>query len=285
MKILVIGDFHGKFPLKLKNKLKKEKFDLTVGLGDYFPFGARKLFFKHCYGTNKELWEVIGKKKFKRIELNDRKQGRKILELLDKTYSNIISITGNLDRTKWNEAHKDYDKLIKKKWSWVEEEFFSKASKNLKNIKFFDWSFAKFGGYIFIGYPISNFPGHVQSKGYRNQRKKLDKLFHKFKKENKEGKLIFVSHNVPYETKLDMIKPKIKYRIIKRRHYGSKLAKRIINKWQPKLTLCGHIHENPGKDKIDKSLIVNPGAAQDGRAAIINLPEDSKKKIKVKFIK
>ena len=75
MKILVIGDFHGKFPQKLKNKLKKKRFDLVVGLGDYFPFGSRKLFFKHCYGTDLEVWDVIGKKKYKEIELKDRRQG------------------------------------------------------------------------------------------------------------------------------------------------------------------------------------------------------------------
>ncbi len=32
MKILAIECVHGKFPKKLRNKLKKEKFDLIVGV-------------------------------------------------------------------------------------------------------------------------------------------------------------------------------------------------------------------------------------------------------------
>lgn len=43
MKILAIGDFHGKFPEKLKKKIGKEKPDLIVSIGDYIPFYYRKL--------------------------------------------------------------------------------------------------------------------------------------------------------------------------------------------------------------------------------------------------
>jgi Icc-related predicted phosphoesterase len=43
------------------------------------------------------------------------------------------------------------------------------------------------------------------------------------------------------------------------------------------------MHENPGKDKIGKTLIINPGYAYDGRYAIIDLKG---KKIKsIKFYK
>jgi hypothetical protein len=35
MRILAIGDFQGTFPEKLKRKLKKEEFDIVVGVGDY----------------------------------------------------------------------------------------------------------------------------------------------------------------------------------------------------------------------------------------------------------
>ena len=35
MKILVIGDFHGKFPKKLQDRIRKERVDLIVSLGDH----------------------------------------------------------------------------------------------------------------------------------------------------------------------------------------------------------------------------------------------------------
>ena len=57
-----------------------------------------------------------------------------------------------------------------------------------------------------------------------------------------------------------------------------------IKKYKPKLVICGHLHENQGKQKLGKTMIVNTGAAADGKAAIIDIDEKSKK-IKVKFIK
>ncbi len=56
MRILAIGDFHGKFSAKLENRIKREKPDLIISVGDYFPFSQRKLFFKHSYGKPTEVW-------------------------------------------------------------------------------------------------------------------------------------------------------------------------------------------------------------------------------------
>jgi len=67
MKILAIGDFHGEFPSKLNKIIDKEKIDLVISLGDYPPFHYRKLWFKHCYERDIELWQIIGKKKYKKI--------------------------------------------------------------------------------------------------------------------------------------------------------------------------------------------------------------------------
>ena len=44
MKILAIGDFHGKFPMKLK-KLAKSA-DLIVSVGDYPAWSLKKEFFE-----------------------------------------------------------------------------------------------------------------------------------------------------------------------------------------------------------------------------------------------
>ncbi|MCK5342684.1 MAG: hypothetical protein KAR20_04730, partial [Candidatus Heimdallarchaeota archaeon] len=41
----------------------------------------------------------------------------------------------------------------------------------------------------------------------------------------------------------------------------------------PALVLCGHMHEYQGKKRLGESLIVNPGAACDGKCAIIDFDE------------
>ena len=81
VKILAIGDFHGKFPVKLRKKIEKEKPDLIVSVGDYMPFSLRKEFFEYSYGKEKELWEVVGKKKYKEAILKDLKKGEEVLKI------------------------------------------------------------------------------------------------------------------------------------------------------------------------------------------------------------
>jgi Icc-related predicted phosphoesterase len=277
MKALIIGDFHGNFPKKFFKIIKKEKINLIVSTGDFCPFTARKIFFKYCWRQGRELHEVIGKKKTKELTKKDVKAGENVLKILNKINLPVVTVTGNLDYTKWKEAY-SYKKLKNKpSWSWLEQDFFTQLIKKYKNINCIDYAYAKFNGFVFIGMPRSTFPGHVKSQEYKKQRKWLDNLFKKFKKE----KIIFISHNVPYNTKLDLIHSKEAQNKAQGKHYGSKLVRRIIQKYQPILAIGGHIHESSGKSKLGKTTIINPGAAHEGKAAIIEI----NKKINVKFIK
>ena len=74
------------------------------------------------------------------------------------------------------------------------------------------------------------------------------------------------------------------HKLVRGKHYGSKLTRRIINTHKPFLHIGGHIHERKGKQLLNKTLLVNPGAANEGHAAIITLSENKKQKAKVKFI-
>ena len=283
VRILAIGDFHGKFPAKLKGLVKKENVDLIVSVGDYMPFSYRKIWFKNCYRNDTELWEIIGKNKMKQLVNKDLKFGENILKQLNSLGKlvPVISITGNLDYTKWKDAI-DYDKP---KWAWPHQDFFSKIIKKYKNIKIFDYSSAKFNNLIFIGMATSTFPGRVKSKNYKKMRIKLDKLFKKFKKQNKNHQVIFVSHNVPYKTKMSKIASKNAPKDILGVEKGSKLVRRMIEKNKPVLHICGHMHEHQGKCKIGNTIVINPGAAVDGKAAIIDFDEEKSKVRKVEFIK
>src|SRR4030042_2774526 len=97
MKILALGDFHGKFPVKLRKKIKKEEPDLIVSIGDYPSFSFKKIFFKHSWGRSKQVWEVIGKTKTKELVEKDWKNGENVLKALNKMPVPVFTIVGNYE--------------------------------------------------------------------------------------------------------------------------------------------------------------------------------------------
>jgi len=277
MRILVIGDFHGKFPMKLQTLIKDV--DLVVSVGDYCSFSDRDLWFKHCYGTDKELLEVVGKKGVKAGVMKDVRAGESILKRLDKIGIPVITVIGNVDYTRTHDTFDEEQASFQRTWKWENQDFFSKIIKKYKNIHRFDYDGLQFGGVNFIGAYGHTFPGKIKSKAYKKHRAILEKLF-KGKKD-----VIFVSHNMPYDCRLDKIRDKNAPAIARGKHYGSKLIRRIIDKYQPVLAIGGHMHENQGKCKIGKTLVVNPGAAVDGKCAIIDFDEKKGKVKSVKFVK
>ncbi len=285
MRILVLGDFHGKFQNKWKKIINQKKIDLVISNGDYLPFAYRKLWFKHCFGKDIGLWEVIGMNKYKKLILEDLRSGEQVLKEMNKLPVPVFTVLGNIDWPMPDDVTEYVSSNVKSKTknnnpSFDRKENFSKIILKYKNIKIIDYSYAEFQDYIFIGMRGHSFPGHVKSKNFRIHRKKLDKLFKKFREENKDKKLIFISHNVPYNTKLDKITSKKADKRVKGKHYGSKLARRIIDFYQPVLAIGGHIHESKGVQKLGKTLVVNPGAAHEGYGMIVDV-NSGKAKVKV----
>ena len=81
--------------------------------------------------------------------------------------------------------------------------------------------------------------------------KKLEKQFRKIIKKNQDKKIILITHAPPYKTKLDLVAGN---------HCGNKTIKKFIIENKIDFHICGHLHENFGKkDKIKKTLIINPG--------------------------
>ncbi|MCR4327851.1 MAG: metallophosphoesterase [Nanoarchaeota archaeon] len=282
MKLLVLGDFHGKFPLKLNSVVQKEKIDLVVSVGDYPPFSLGKLFFKHIYGKKDvHLWDknVLGKEKYKQIVEKDHHKGEEVLLKLDKLPVKVISVLGNHDYS----LPDDVMDLKKEKneWKWELERSVHLANfmDHLKNVTKIDYSSFKFRDYVFIGARGHSFPGRVKSRAYSKSRKKLEKLFREFSRENKLGKVVFVTHVPLYKTKLDLIKAKGAHKLVMRKHYGGKLFRRIVEKYRPILHLCGHIEEGKGQDKLKKTVSVNCGSIHHGYFAIVEI-DDKKGKVK-----
>jgi Icc-related predicted phosphoesterase len=82
------------------------------------------------------------------------------------------------------------------------------------------------------------------------------------------GRTILLSHAPPRDT-LDFTA---------NGNVGSKSIREILDCLD--LVICGHIHEARGTQKVGDTLVVNPGPASKGFAAIINI----KKEIKTEFI-
>jgi Icc-related predicted phosphoesterase len=288
MRILAIGDFHGRFSAKLKKLISKYEYDVIISPGDFCGDKHIKLFFKHAYGKDIELWEVLGSKEYIKIMKQGEKEGELVISYLKNLNKPFFIVTGNHDHA----GHRDV--------GMVREKFPPKGFDDKMTLKFLnklkvpvlDFAKKQFQEFDLIGYPRSTYPGivlkHMLKKkkygkkfykqvpiDYANFQKKLDKLF------TDPSKTIFVSHNVPYRTTLDKIGPK-GHKLARGKHYGSALTKELIKTHQPRLVIAGHMHENPGKIRIGKTVVVNPGAAMDGRAALITLTD---KQVKVKFLK
>src|SRR6267143_1835699 len=100
------------------------------------------------------------------------------------------------------------------------------------------------------------------------------------------SRAIFNFHPPPYGTSLDEapaldenLKPLHGGRAL--RHVGSTAVRDAIDKYQPMLSLHGHIHEGKGITRLGKTLAINPGSAYEEGMLLASIIElDPKKGIK-----
>lgn len=86
-----------------------------------------------------------------------------------------------------------------------------------------------------------------------------------------EKKCVFVTHVPPYG---------VQDSVFLGMHAGSRWIREIIEKYKPRLHLCGHIHEDPGFSKLEETVVVNCSIGKYGRGALIDV-DDNKLKIKM----
>jgi uncharacterized protein len=58
------------------------------------------------------------------------------------------------------------------------------------------------------------------------------------------------------------------------RHVGSVVVRRAIEREQPDLVLCGHIHEARGVDELGRTQIVNPGPVAARHYAVVDVEDE-----------
>lgn len=260
MKFLIIGDLHGN-----KLKIHFRDFDAIIAPGDFCLDEARKYMFQALRwnmqnpNANIEWYDIVGKKRAKKIVQRSIAKGREILEELNSFGVPVYTVPGNWDWT----GDKDAYWYIERENHW--KKILIKGLKNVFDVYHRRISTKEFD---FIGHGITSGPEYPQYKKDKKRLTKKESL--RMKKEYKKlyariAKLfqkasrpvIYLSHNVPFHTKLDKItnkeSPRYGY------HYGSFVSRKIIERYQPLVCIGGHMHEHFGKDKIGRTIIINAG--------------------------
>ncbi|MBI2652263.1 metallophosphoesterase [Candidatus Woesearchaeota archaeon] len=123
---------------------------------------------------------------------------------------------------------------------------FIKYSKLFKNIIFIHKNYFIKNNSLFLGYGGGGF-----SMADRQFEKTAQNKFKKIINKNKDKKIILITHAPPYKTKLDKLVGG---------HAGNKSIRHFVEKNKIDLLICGHLHENFGKeDRIKGTKIINPG--------------------------
>jgi Icc-related predicted phosphoesterase len=77
---------------------------------------------------------------------------------------------------------------------------------------------------------------------------------------------VFCPHAPPKGTACD--------RLRSGEHVGSVAIRDFVEREQPDVVLCGHVHEARGMDELGKSRVVNPGPAAAGHYALVAIDEE-----------
>ncbi len=256
-KFLIIGDLHGNKPI-----ISTKDFDAIIAPGDFCSDALRKYMFealKREIQTGQEYWwyEMMSKNKAKKEVRKSLKDGRKILQFLNSFNKPIFVLPGNWD---WTGRGEDWQFLKKNYWK-------SYLIKNLSNIKDCHKRIYNFEGINIIGHGITSGPEYPTKETIKRhskkelveKKKKYKKLFSQMSKKFSKAKepVIFLSHNVPYNTSIDKIINKDSP--MNGKHMGSYLARELTLKHSPLVCIGGHMHEHFGKTKLGKTVCINAG--------------------------
>ncbi|MCL2704962.1 MAG: metallophosphoesterase family protein [Spirochaetaceae bacterium] len=157
---------------------------------------------------------------------------KKIITEIEKYNKNIFAVSGNCDKGRVEEYLKDKNISL---------------HREIKNIPAFNLNISGLGGSITTPIPTPNTYSEDECKKYLGSIEIAPD--------------IFVSHQPPLNTIAD--------KVPNGKHVGSFSIRDFIDKKQPALYLCGHIHESIGKEYYGKTLVVNPGPFKDGFYAVI----------------
>lgn len=148
-----------------------------------------------------------------------------------------------------------------------EPEFLKLLDISNPNFNYLGMDKVELGGYTIVGFTDYSMPIAFQFKSL------MKEVFEGILKGCKPEKTIIVNHVPPHDTKVDFATA-----WGFEEHAGDETLREIVERIQPLLVVCGHIHEAKGTDKIGKTLILNTATA----VSVVDLEEG--KEPKVRFV-
>lgn len=255
-KFLILGDLHGKLP-----KIHFKDYDAIIAPGDFCSDEARKYMFQAMklrdQGRNVRWSDLVGKKKAMALVRHSLAQGRKVLRHLNNLGKPVYVVPGNCD---WTSGVYE--------WDWPKKNFYSELIRGLGNIFDVHHKLLDVEGYQIVGHGITSGPEYPQHRevlnGLTRKELKIRKAIYKEQLglvsgliEGANKPVILLLHNVPFKTKLDKINNEASPR--NGRHYGSIIARKVIEQHQPLVAVGGHMHEHFNIDKIKRTVCINAG--------------------------
>ncbi len=126
--------------------------------------------------------------------------------------------------------------------------------REFKNLSYAHKRLLKVDDFLIIGYG---------GGGFSQREEGFEDFVEDVKEELKNKKIILVTHGPPYGTEVDKINSDYK---------GCKSFKKFIDKYNPLIHICGHLHETWGKKQLyNNTLILNPGPV--GRIVVLKPKE------------
>lgn len=268
IKLLVIGDLHGNIP-----NINQNDFDAIIAPGDFCSDNLRRYMFEavkmNIKNTKKKIrWEDLTGKELGKKEVEISLQnGRKILEYLNSFNKPVFLVPGNWDWTS-----------CESKWDYLKKDHFKILLKGLRNLINCHFKKVEFKGIVIIGSGISSgpeipqYPEEIKNISQAKLVKKKKRYNQNFKTlseyfKNEKRPILFLSHNVPFNTSIDEItnkdSPRCGY------HYGSLLTRKLIDKYQPMLCIGGHMHEHFKATEIKKTICINAGFGPNVNVSLI----------------
>lgn len=293
VKFLVLGDLHGEIP-----KIKINDFDAIIATGDICGDNI-KPYIRKWIKKRKEIQadydfdKICPKWKQKLYTKFSYFKGKRILTFLNKQKVPVFLVPGNWDPTPQDGLPKNEDDNKDKK-------IWNKMLKGKNNIFDLEAKKKNFKGIILIGHGSTSAPEIVKKipknklkepsykktadfryKFYMKLLKKFENWFKENKKDKNSKPIILLSHNSPYNTLLDEVRMKNNY--ADGEHYGSIIAKKLIEKYEPMLCISGHIHEGYGREDIGKTICINAGYGGDVNT-IITVDEKKGKVLDIEWL-
>jgi Icc-related predicted phosphoesterase len=85
--------------------------------------------------------------------------------------------------------------------------------------------------------------------------------------------LILVSHTPPKNSEADKVRGE--------HHVGSIAVRNFIEKYNPLVVICGHIHESKSISEINNTLCINPGPMAHNSGALLKIHEEKEGKYQI----